>query len=199
MPKASGESTPSVEELQAELAQARQQAAEYLDGWKRAKADYANLKRETDARVREQWKAAGVSIAMHFADVYQNLQTALVHVPPQQAREPWVEGLRQVAKQFTSVLQELGFTLLTPTAQDRYDITQHEAVERVPSDQPVDTVVETVRCGLRFNGEVVLPARVRVSAGRSDTSPPREEGIDPAKAGHPTSPHKGEEVDRSGQ
>lgn len=179
MPEAAGEPTPSVEELPALLAQARQQAAEYLDGWKRAKADYANLKRESEVRVREQWKVAGVSIVVHFVDVYQNLQTALAHVPHQQAQEPWVEGLRQVAKQFARVLAQLGFTLLSPSAGDPYDVVQQEAVERVPSDQPADTVVQTVRCGLRFNGEVVLPARVRVSAGRS--KPPPQ--VDPAEHG----------------
>ena len=87
MPESAGESTQGLEDLQSQLAQAQAQAAEYLDGWKRAKADYANLKRETDQRVREQWKAAGVSIVVHFVDVYQNLQTALAHVPPQQAQE----------------------------------------------------------------------------------------------------------------
>ncbi len=172
MSNPAGEIPPSVEEQPAELAQARQQAAEYLDGWKRAKADYANLKRETDQRIREQWKAAGVSIAVHFVDVYQNLQTALACAPPAQGKEPWVEGMRQVAKQFSSVLQELGFTQLTPGRGERYDLARHEAVERVASEQPADTVVETVRLGLLFNGEVVLPARVRVSSGRSDASPP---------------------------
>lgn len=171
MPESASEPTQSVEELQALLAQAQAQAAEYLDGWKRAKADYANLNRESSARLREQWKVAGVSVVVHFLDVYQNLQTALVHVPPPQAKEPWVEGVSQVAKQFAGVLAQLGFTLLSPSAGDPYDVVQQEAVERVPSDQPADTVVQTVRCGLRFNGEVVLPARVRVSAGRSKPPP----------------------------
>lgn len=156
---------PTSAEPADQVSQLEAKAQEYLDGWKRAKADYANLKRETDARVREQWKSAGISIVIPFVDVYQNLQTALRHVPPAQAHEPWVEGMGHVVKQFTAILQELGFTLVTPASTDRYDIAQHEAVDRVASEQAADTVVETLRPGLRFNGEVVLPARVRISSG----------------------------------
>src|SRR3990167_6000690 len=36
-----------------ELAAARKQAEEYLHGWQRARADYANLKRESETRLVE--------------------------------------------------------------------------------------------------------------------------------------------------
>ncbi|NIQ81378.1 MAG: nucleotide exchange factor GrpE, partial [Anaerolineae bacterium] len=42
-----------LEALQAELEQAQAQAAEYLDGWQRARAEFANYKKRVEAEREE--------------------------------------------------------------------------------------------------------------------------------------------------
>ncbi|MDO8560527.1 MAG: nucleotide exchange factor GrpE [bacterium] len=151
-----------------ELAKARQQAAEYLAGWQRAKADYVNLKRESDERSWQQAKSAVKSVVINlWADFFSNLELALRHIPPQQSKEPWVVGVQNGMKQFNVILKKLGFEDYTPTVGQPFSPFEHEAVEAVEnSGKPAQTIVEVVRPGLRFvddDDDVVVHARVKVA------------------------------------
>jgi len=47
------EGNNNIENLKLEIENSRKQADEYLNGWKRAKADYLNLKKEMEAQNKE--------------------------------------------------------------------------------------------------------------------------------------------------
>ena len=149
------------------LAAAQQQAADYLAGWQRAKADYLNLKRESDERSWQQAKSAVKSVVINlWADFFSNLELALRHIPPQQSKEPWVVGVQNGMKQFNVILKKLGFEDYTPTVGQPFSPFEHEAVEAVEnSGKPAQTIVEVVRPGLRFvdDDDVVVHARVKVA------------------------------------
>src|SRR5688572_28950667 len=93
--------TPTPEQL-------TQQAQEYLDGWKRARADYENLhKRSTEERAVA--RAAGREEALAaFLAILDHLDAALLHVPADLTTHPWVNGIRHVEKAATQTLASLG-------------------------------------------------------------------------------------------
>lgn len=63
-----------------EWEQLHAQAQEYLDGWKRAKADYANFKKETEARRDEFVQFSTQSAIMAFLPLYDHLVRALAQL-----------------------------------------------------------------------------------------------------------------------
>ena len=154
-------------DAQLRLQAAEAKAEEYLNGWKRAKADYLNLKRESEETSWHRANAAVKSVVVNlWVDFFCNLELAMRHVPPESAQLPWVEGMRNGVKQFTEVIKKLGFEQFQPMAGQPFSPFEHEAVEAVENaGQPTNAVVVVVRPGLRFvdDNDVVVPARVKVA------------------------------------
>lgn len=158
---------PSLDELQARLRDAQAKAVEYLNGWKRAKADYLNLKREHEEHSWLQAKAAVKSVVMNlWVDFFCNLELAMRHIPQELSQLPWVAGVQNGTKQFAEILKKLGFEEFSPSAGQLFSPLEHEAVEAVEnSGQPANTILAIVRPGLRFadDNDVIVPARVKVA------------------------------------
>src|SRR3972149_3333054 len=102
-------------------------AQEYFEGWQRARADYENLKRETDARMADISKFTKISIAHELAPIISNFSVALLHVPEDQKSASWVVGLFHIQKQLVDLLESLGFKM-TRTLGEHFDPQKHEAV-----------------------------------------------------------------------
>jgi len=146
-----------------DIVQPDQQAAEYLAGWQRAQADYANLRKELD-----QYRQAATGIVtgrlmMDLLPVYNHLQLALGHVPADQAETPLVVGLGQIRKQFAEVIKSHGVVEMETVGQP-FDPARHEAIshDEQASYEP-DTVYEQVSAGYLIGDQVLIPARVKVA------------------------------------
>jgi molecular chaperone GrpE len=48
----------------------------------------------------------------------------------------------------------------------KFDPRLHEALLKVPSDYPENTVVEELQKGFTLNGNLIRPARVKISLGK---------------------------------
>ena len=72
------EHEPTVEE---KLEEAQTQAAEYLDGWQRARAELANFKRRTEAQRSEMTLSANANLLAKLLPVLDDLQMALDNIP----------------------------------------------------------------------------------------------------------------------
>ena len=90
---------PDVSDLQA--TSYKLQATEYLAGWKRAQADYQNLKKETERERAEFMKYANERLLHDLLPMIDQLSLALKHLPttqdlPEERRkvlENWLTGL----------------------------------------------------------------------------------------------------------
>lgn len=173
-PPANTAPSPDLAELQKKLdeaetaiAAAARQAEEYLNGWKRAKADYQNLKRESEVRSWQQAKTAVSSFAENlWTDFYCNVLPAFEHIPHDQRGQPWVEGLHNSIRQFEAVIKRLGFEPLQPEVGKPFNPLEHEAVAAdEQSSQPDNTIVAVIRPGLKcVDDEMrVVPAHVKVA------------------------------------
>ena len=154
-------------EAEASIVAAASQADEYLKGWQRAKADYQNLKRESEQRSWQEAKVGVKSVVGNlWTHFYGDLELALQHVPEEHAEQPWVVGVRNGIKQFIVILKKLGFEAFSPATGQPFNYLEHEAVEAVEnSGQRVNTITAVVRSGLRYvdDGDVVVTARVKVA------------------------------------
>ncbi len=141
------------------------QCAEYLAGWKRALADYDNVKKEM-GREREQMRQSAASgTAAVLIPVLDHFDQAVKFTPEglDAKANGWLQGILHVRSQLEDVLKGLG---LEPfgSAGEPFDPNQHEAVsQRHEEGTPPDTVLDIVQRGWKLGDHVVKPAKVIVN------------------------------------
>lgn len=137
-----------------------QERDEYLAGWKRALADYDNLKKDV-ARDKQQMAAYATEDAVHaFLPVLDNLKSAMAHVPAEHAAGDWAKGVGYIVKQFEGVLNGYGARAF-PSVGLAFDPSRHEAVgEEGEGPGEPGTVLREVQAGYELDGRVIRPAKV---------------------------------------
>ncbi|MBI4437773.1 nucleotide exchange factor GrpE [Candidatus Uhrbacteria bacterium] len=138
---------------------------EYLAGWKRALADYDNLKKDL-ARERTELRARlKEDVAHQLIGVLDNFDQAARFKPEglSQELEVWLMGLMHVKSQLEGVMREIG---LEPfgAARERFDAHLHDALgERREEDKADQEILEVVTRGWRLGDRVVRPAKVIIN------------------------------------
>ncbi len=153
---------PKTEENMADdqLSVVKQQAEEYLAGWQRAKADYINLKRETDEKIAGLIKYANQELLKELLPLVDYFKQALRAVPKEEAGSQWVEGIRHIQTRLLEILAYHGVKEMDVVGE-RFNPELHEAVEEVENGK-TGLVVEEVRTGFYLHDKVLQPARVKV-------------------------------------
>ena len=157
---AEGESVP---DLAAQVEQATAQAAEYLDGWQRARAELENFRKRM-ARERSEWDDSLRSeVVLGFLPAIDDLDLALANLPADLSRHEWINGLLLARRKLESQLQSLGIVEIEPS--DHFDPALHEAVTHEPStSHESGQVIAVVRKGYKIGNKVIRPAMVRVAS-----------------------------------
>ncbi len=136
---------------------------EYLDGWKRAKADYINYKRETEKREKEMIQFAHAALVLELLPIYNNFRRAFQHVPQDQKQSEWVRGMEAIKKQFEEFLKQTGIEVMN-TVGRKFNPEFHDAVSKEKRDGvEKDTILEEVDTGFLMNGKVLAHAKVKVA------------------------------------
>lgn len=140
-----------------------QERDEYLEGWKRALADYENLKRTTE-KERTGWVSAMVSdVVSSFLPVYDYLQATLAKPPEVAGAEKWFEGVRHILTQFNTTLAEFNVVKLEVVGKPM-NTNECEAVS-TESDAAQDdgVVLREVQAGFALSDKVIRVAKVVVN------------------------------------
>jgi len=153
---------PNLASPTSELEQAQTQATEYLSGWQRAKADYANLKRESEAKQLELTQYANAELLKELLPLVDYFKHALAAVPADQKGLPWVQGIQHIQSKLEQVLAASGVKELEVLGE-MFNPELHEAVAEVESTEPPGTIVEEVRTGFRLKDKLLQPSRVKIA------------------------------------
>lgn len=138
-------------------------AQQYLEGWQRAKADYANLKRETEGRMQDLIKYANTELLKELLPLVDYFKHALKNVPTEHKGEPWVEGIRHIQSKLEQVLAYYGVKELEVVGE-RFDPALHEAVGEVKNlGESSGTIVEEIKTGFMLHDKLLQAARVKVA------------------------------------
>ncbi|HEY6542664.1 MAG TPA: nucleotide exchange factor GrpE [Ktedonobacteraceae bacterium] len=157
------ESNP-VEELEKQLAQARQEAAEFKDKFLRERADMDNFRKRQERNSQERVQREKKALILKILGVMDNVERALVYQETMD-RQALQQTLRMLMWQMNEFLKGEGLTPIA-TVGERLNPYEHEAIELVEnSDQPEDTIVEEVLKGYKIGNETLRAARVKVSSG----------------------------------
>jgi molecular chaperone GrpE len=154
------ESSPVVDELQKQLAEAQSQAAEYKDGWQRSVAEFQNYKRRVDIEKNEAYQMAVGNIVKRYLPVLDDLERALSARPADLA---WAEGIDLICRKLRSILESEGVRRIEAEGQ-HFDPNFHEAISQETSEHHESgQVIAVVRNGYMLGDKVIRPAQVRVA------------------------------------
>jgi molecular chaperone GrpE len=149
---------------QTERDQLKAQAAENLDGWQRARAEFANYKRRVEAERAELTASAGAEALKRVLPAVDDFERAMQTLPDDLKDHPWISGVVMVQRKLNAALEQTGITPLVINPGDAFDPNIHEAITHEDSDQfGSEQIIGEVQRGYKIGDRVLRPAMVRVA------------------------------------
>src|SRR3990167_11500702 len=154
-------------ELKKDIEKLAKERDEYLDGWKRAKADLINYKKDEVKRLEEVARFGSESLILELISILDDFDLALATLEKQAAAE---KGAYMIRSRFEEILKRRGLEKIEVKVGERFDPAYDEAIA-VVEDEPADakamagkegTIAEEIEAGYKMHGKVVRPTRVKV-------------------------------------
>jgi molecular chaperone GrpE len=151
-------------DLEQQLTVAQEQAAEYLDGWQRARAEFANARKRLERGRTEAYRNATVDFARKLLPSIDDFERASDNVPEEIAADSWYEGLQLIQRKLETVLEDLHVERIVAIGQE-FDPNFHEALT-LKEKEGVESgvVIEELQVGYRIGDLVIRPSLVNVAA-----------------------------------
>ncbi len=153
-----------IKKLQEQIKLLQKEKQEYLDGWQRARADYANLQK-TSEDDKKRFKAL---FAERFVEdlipVVDSFLMAMANKEAWEKVDPaWRTGVEYIYSQLMNALDAHGLSLFGEVGE-AFDPLKHEAVgEEATEDTKLDhTIAKVNQKGFTLGESILRPARVTV-------------------------------------
>ncbi len=165
------------------LSKCQKERDEYLDGWKRAKADLINYKKDEAKRFEKIVMFSNESLIRELINILDSFDLALAalgrpqndaehtqnnaEIPRESASShyaaPYEKGLYLIRQQLEDILKRVGLERIIVSVGQPFDPGLQEAIASIESDKPSGTIIEEVEKGYLLNGKLIRPARVKVA------------------------------------
>ncbi len=142
-----------------ELAEARQEAGEYLETLQRVAADFDNYRKRVERDHAENVMRASQRIIEQLLPTLDNLDAALGYEPQTPAEEKILDGMRGTRVALLETLAREGFEPI-PALGEAFDPAVHEAVAGGGAGDL--KVGQELRRGYTLQGRVIRPSLVMV-------------------------------------
>lgn len=144
----------------------KQKCEEYLNNWKRERADFLNYKKDEMERMAMLGKYAKEDMILKILPILDNIELAEKHSDILQnvGMSEWTKGFLQIKKQAEELLKKEGIEEIETIGQ-KFDPTTMEIVDEVLSIEykVSGIVVEEVQKGYKMEEKVLRPSKVKVS------------------------------------
>lgn len=166
-----------LERLRQELETVRAQAAEYLNGWQRTQAEFANYRKRQEAEFLERVRLNNAVLIARILPVLDDLERAIQTLPPGLQSLTWVDGIFLIKRKLEVILEAEGLKPIE-TVGKSFDPLYHEAVtyEDAPGYQEGQIIGEVQR-GYMLGERVVRPALVRVARANRPPDSSQQESV----------------------
>lgn len=156
-----------IQELETQLAAAREEARQNHERWVRERADSENLKKRAARERADTVKFGTEQLLRELLPVVDNLERAIEHAQGGGNGAPLVEGVALVLKSLLEALERQGVTRVEAKGIP-FDPAHHEAMAQVESaEHEPNTVVEEHQRGYRLHERLLRPALVTVAKAPS--------------------------------
>lgn len=148
-----------------ESTECEKQRDEYLDGWRRAKADLINYKKEEAERLTAMLKAGNEKVIRDLIVVLDSFDLGILAT--QESNPAVMKGMMLIRTQLEDVLKRHGLAPIPVSKGDTFDPAKHEAIGEHESEYPEGAIVEEVEKGYMLHERVLRATRVWVSKGNN--------------------------------
>jgi molecular chaperone GrpE len=163
---AEAQPTEEVDELTAlrqELEEQKAKAAEYLDGWQRARAEFANYKKRIEKEQEDMIKSANGAFIAKLLPVMDDFERAFQTMPLDLMGMTWLEGMALIQRKLQMLLEQERVTVIETEGQV-FDPTLHQAVTHEESEEHEEgQIIGEVQKGYKMGDKVLRPSLVRVA------------------------------------
>ncbi|MBP6883708.1 MAG: nucleotide exchange factor GrpE [Candidatus Pacebacteria bacterium] len=154
----------TLKKLRADLKQAKAEKEEYLNGWQKERADFANYKKQEDERKSLFSEAMRERIITRFLTVADSFNMAFANKEAwEKVDANWRKGVEYIYSQMNGIFEEYGVKPVGVVGED-FDPSVHESIDLVPTDKKEmnHKVSSVIQQGYKLGERVIRPARVNV-------------------------------------
>ena len=158
-----------LKQLKQELAIERKRGEELLTRMKYLQADLENQRKRMDRELKVAGESLTRSLLARLMVVQDELDLAVKHAEEEGDSKELNEGIAMIQRNLWSAMESAGVERIDCVGKP-FDPTLHEAVEKIQGKSAgEDTVVEEVRPGFMFRGQLLRPSMVKVELGMKET------------------------------
>jgi molecular chaperone GrpE len=155
-----------IAQLEAAVAKLEVEKKENFDKYLRAVADLENYRKRNKRDLDDARAEAKTKVLKEMLPVVDNLERAIEHASKGDDKNPIVEGVQLVLRQFTTAFERLDVTSIDAMGQP-FDPNLHEAISQQETDEfPPGTVVTVLQRGYRLGDRLLRPALVVVAKAK---------------------------------
>jgi molecular chaperone GrpE len=154
-----------IEVLKQALAEEKAKVEANLAGWQRAQADFINYKRRSEQEKEEISKFANAALMLNLLTILDDLERALVSIPPKVAGFTWVEGISLIERKLRASLEVQGLSQIKALGEP-FDPNLHEAAMYAKGKEGI--VIEELQTGYKLHDRVIRPTMVVVGNGEEE-------------------------------
>lgn len=137
---------------------------EYLTGWQKERAEFANFKKDETKRKEEIFRIAREKAVEDFLPVLDSFEMAFTNKESwEKVDKNWRAGVEYIYQQLTSAFSENGVSIFGSIG-DKFDPYFHQSIESILSqkEEQDHTVAEVVQKGYKMGDTVLRPAKVKI-------------------------------------
>lgn len=157
----------TIKELQETIAKLEKEKEEYLNGWKRAKADFLNYQKEMEEKIKKMVDFANANLILDLLSVLDSFDLAINSLNDEDKEKNIGKGYLLIQSQILEILRKYNLEIIEPK-EEKFNPLFHEALatkkcEKQNCDGSDDNlIIEVYSKGYLLNGKLLRPAKVKV-------------------------------------
>ncbi len=154
----------TLKKLRNDLKEAKKEKEEYLLGWQKERADFANYKKGEEDRKANFSEAMRERILSRFLSVMDSFNMAFANKEAwEKVDENWRKGVEYIYGQMNTIFEEYGVKQVGEVGEV-FDPNIHQSIEVVETDKKENNhkVAEVIQKGYKLGDRVMRAARVNV-------------------------------------
>ena len=157
--------------LKTDLEETKAKCEEYLNNWKRERADFLNYRKDEMERMGSLVKYANEELILKIIPILDNIYLAESHVPPELQNNDWIKGFNQIKNQLCDFLDKEGIQPIDVLGKP-LDASTMESIgvgEAKPAfvkdfgEAREGIVIEEVQRGYTLHGRIIRVAKVKIA------------------------------------
>jgi molecular chaperone GrpE len=154
----------TIKKLRADLKVCKIEKTEYLTGWQKERAEFANYKKQEDDRKANFSEAMRERILTRFLTIMDSFNMAFQNREAwEKVDENWRKGVEYIYAQLNTVFEEYGVKSIGEV-EEGFDHNIHHSIEMIPTEKKEldHKIAEVIQKGYKLGDRVIRPARVNV-------------------------------------